>query len=218
MKRTFYTILMATALALPAGYASADSLLGGAGTAVTGQVGVSTPIGSSSASSNTRVTGSGVGVDVNADTDSDVNVDSNSVFDNSDTRSRSIYNNNADESSFNTETSADMSSSASAGGSVYAPQNLDSVAVRNIQESLNARGYNVGRVDGRWGQSTMTQLRRFENSQSLSQSSSTSLNAETLQQLGVGVNDINPAAGAGANISPAARTMGTIRQSSSYND
>lgn len=189
MKRTFYTMLMATALALPSGYAAAQLDVG---TAVTGQVGVSSPIGATSANS--------------------------SANDHSNTRARSIFNNDDAESSFNNESSGNIDSSADAGASFYSTNNLDTTAVRNIQQSLNARGYNVGRVDGRWNQSTAAQLRRYENGQSLSQSSNTSLNAETLQHLGVGMNDISPATGAGANISPAARTMGGVQGSSSYND
>lgn len=81
-------------------------------------------------------------------------------------------------------------------GSVYATSNLDTDTVRSIQQSLNDRGYRIGEIDGRWGNATAAELRRFEQNQGLSTSSGTSLNAETLQHLGIGLDTITPSAGA----------------------
>ena len=95
---------------------------------------------------------------------------------------------------------------------------LDQATIRNIQTSLNQRGYNVGAVDGRWNTNTAAQLRRFEQNQGLNTSSGTNLSVNSLQQLGVSANDINPAAGNVRNVAPSTRVMGGVQGGASYND
>lgn len=118
-----------------------------------------------------------------------------------DTRARSIFNNDADERASreqqtpNSGTDTNVAPGTGVSGSVFPVNNLDRQTVRTIQQTLNERGFNVGLADGIWGPSTAAQLQRFESSQGLTGSTSTTLNALTLQQLGIGVNEINPAAG-----------------------
>jgi|GEM_PF-2942816 hypothetical protein len=95
---------------------------------------------------------------------------------------------------------------------------LDQATIRNIQTSLNQRGYNVGAVDGRWNTNTAAQLRRFEQNQGLNTSSGTNLSVNSLQQLGVRANDINSAAGNVRNVAPSTRVMGGVQGGASYND
>ena len=194
MNRPFYTMLIATILALPCGYATADSLIDGFGTAVTGQVGTSTPI--------------------SGDTYGRVSPDVDTSYEQSPISPPEAE--MAVEPPVETYESAAIKAPYEA--PVYTSEGLDEVVVRNIQQSLNERGFNVGRVDGHWNQRTAAKLNRYETSLEIPLSSYTSPNAETLQHLGVDANDSNPAAGAGANISHAAHSMGAIQRVSSHND
>ena len=55
--------------------------------------------------------------------------------------------------------------------------------VRSAQVALNTQGYDVGRVDGQWGPSTQSAVRRFQSERGLSQSGT--LDNSTLSALGV---------------------------------
>jgi len=59
----------------------------------------------------------------------------------------------------------------------------DSSTVRNAQSALNDQGYNPGAVDGQWGPSTQSAVRRFQSEHGLSQSGK--LDSATLQALGL---------------------------------
>ena len=55
--------------------------------------------------------------------------------------------------------------------------------VRSVQQSLSIKGYDVGVVDGVWGNKTEVAVRSYQQSQSLP--STGSLDRETLARLGV---------------------------------
>jgi len=55
--------------------------------------------------------------------------------------------------------------------------------VRNVQQALNAKGYNVGPADGQWGPSTETALKQFQSTQGLP--STGVLDTRTMSALGV---------------------------------
>ncbi len=55
--------------------------------------------------------------------------------------------------------------------------------VRNAQLALNEKGYDVGRVDGQFGPSTQSAVRRFQSEKGLAQSGR--LDSATLAALGV---------------------------------
>jgi len=69
---------------------------------------------------------------------------------------------------------------ASAGDTVRVSE-LDSQAVRQIQEALNEAGHDVGEVDGVWGQRTAEALRKFQEEQNLEASGE--LDQETIAAL-----------------------------------
>lgn len=55
--------------------------------------------------------------------------------------------------------------------------------VRSAQTALNTKGYDVGRVDGQWGPSTQSAVRRFQAENGLTQSGR--LDSATLTALGI---------------------------------
>src|SRR5436309_96428 len=59
----------------------------------------------------------------------------------------------------------------------------DSDLVRRVQQSLNDRGYDAGSIDGQWGPSTQSAVRRFQQDAGLPQSGQ--LERPTLSALGV---------------------------------
>jgi hypothetical protein len=59
----------------------------------------------------------------------------------------------------------------------------DSALVRDVQRSLNDRGYDAGPVDGMWGQSTESALREFQQANGFAQTGD--LDPRTLSALGV---------------------------------
>jgi hypothetical protein len=58
-----------------------------------------------------------------------------------------------------------------------------SSTVRNVQQALNAKGYNAGPADGQWGPSTEIALKQFQTAQGLP--STGVLDAPTMNALGV---------------------------------
>jgi Putative peptidoglycan binding domain len=59
----------------------------------------------------------------------------------------------------------------------------DSALVRNVQQALNDKGYNVGPVDGQWGPATEDAVKRFQQASGLPQTGE--LGRSTLGALGV---------------------------------
>jgi len=58
-----------------------------------------------------------------------------------------------------------------------------SSTVRNVQQALNAKGFNAGPADGQWGPSTEIALKQFQTAQGLP--STGVLDARTMTALGV---------------------------------
>ncbi len=58
-----------------------------------------------------------------------------------------------------------------------------STTVRNVQQALNAKGFNAGPADGQWGPSTEVALKQFQSAQGLP--SNGVLDARTMNALGV---------------------------------
>ncbi|MEW5726838.1 MAG: peptidoglycan-binding protein [Pseudomonadota bacterium] len=63
-------------------------------------------------------------------------------------------------------------------------QSLSPDVVRNIQQSLQDRGYQVGQVDGMWGRQTAQALRNFQQDQDMRASGR--IDRQTLAALGIG--------------------------------
>ena len=55
--------------------------------------------------------------------------------------------------------------------------------MRNVQQALNAKGFNAGPVDGQWGTSTEIALKQFQTAQGLP--STGVLDTRTMNALGV---------------------------------
>lgn len=58
-----------------------------------------------------------------------------------------------------------------------------SSTVRNVQQALNAKGFNVGPADGQWGPSTESALKQFQTQQGLAPTGV--LDTRTMNALGV---------------------------------
>lgn len=58
-----------------------------------------------------------------------------------------------------------------------------SSTVRNVQQALNAKGFNAGPADGQWGPSTEIALKQFQAAQGLPPTGA--LDARTMNALGV---------------------------------
>jgi len=58
-----------------------------------------------------------------------------------------------------------------------------SSTVRNVQQALNAKGFNAGPADGQWGPSTESALKQFQTAQGLP--STGALDTPTMNALGV---------------------------------
>jgi murein L,D-transpeptidase YcbB/YkuD len=59
----------------------------------------------------------------------------------------------------------------------------DSSTIRNVQQALNSRGFNVGPIDGQYGAATQDAVRRFQAANGLPATGE--LNRSTLSALGV---------------------------------
>jgi len=71
--------------------------------------------------------------------------------------------------------------SANQSSSSNAP--YSSSTVRNVQQALNAKGFNAGPADGQWGASTESALRQFQTARGLP--STGVLDSRTMDALGV---------------------------------
>ena len=58
-----------------------------------------------------------------------------------------------------------------------------SSTVRNVQQALNAKGFNAGAADGQWGPGTETALKQFQSTQGLPATGA--LDTPTMNALGV---------------------------------
>lgn len=180
MKRAFYTLLMASALTFPALHAHAQGLGIGVGT----NTGVS--VGNTADSNSQTKANTNVGTNIN--THIGRNAAGGNIGINADTNTKIRANaQNAIKKNSVDGTSATMA--------YFAHDDLNSQTVTALQESLNAHGYRVNSINGKLDNSTLTQLQRFESDQGLSASAESRLNTRTMQQLGVGLQDMNPAAG-----------------------
>lgn len=57
--------------------------------------------------------------------------------------------------------------------------------VRQVQQALNQKGYDVGKVDGNWGEQTASAVRNYQQAQGLEPTGE--LNMRTLSSLGIQV-------------------------------
>jgi peptidoglycan hydrolase-like protein with peptidoglycan-binding domain len=60
---------------------------------------------------------------------------------------------------------------------------ISPATVRQVQQALNQKGYDVGNVDGNWGQETSSAVQNFQQAQGLEPTGN--LNMRTLSALGV---------------------------------
>ncbi len=191
MKRAFYTMLMASVLTFPALLAHAQGL--GVGVGTNANISVGTAANSNTQSNTDTRANANTNIGINADTDA---------------RIRSNAQNAINSRVNGTATT----------GSYFAHGDLNSQTVTALQESLNAHGYRVNNVNGKLDNSTLTQLQRFESDQGLSASAKSRLNTRTMQQLGVGVEDLNPAAGGAASSQTDTRIRSQGRAGSGFNE
>lgn len=191
MKRTLYTMLMASALTLPALHAHAQGL--GVGVGTNANISVGTAVGSNTQSNTDTRANANTNIGINADTD---------------TRIRSNAHNAINSRANSTATT----------GSYFAHGDLNNQTVMALQESLNAHGYRVNSVNGKLDHSTLTQLQRFESDQGLRASVKSRLNTRTMQQLGVGVQDLNPAAGGAVSSQTETRIRSQGNASAGFNE
>ena len=63
------------------------------------------------------------------------------------------------------------------------PDNLSRSDIRQIQQALNKDGFNVGRIDGRWGPETRGALKKFQHSKNVNASGE--LDHQTVADLGL---------------------------------
>ncbi len=79
-----------------------------------------------------------------------------------------------------------QSTTASPGDEI-SPQKLNAQQVRQLQQSLNDKGFSVGAVDSEWGPRTEEALKKFQESKSMP--SSGQLNESTISALGLNGSD-----------------------------
>jgi hypothetical protein len=80
-----------------------------------------------------------------------------------------------------TDANGKIATSSSGHGAKTASIGSDS-NIRDAQSALNDQGYNPGAIDGRWGPSTQSAVRRFQAEHGLAQSGR--LDSATMQALG----------------------------------
>jgi peptidoglycan hydrolase-like protein with peptidoglycan-binding domain len=71
----------------------------------------------------------------------------------------------------------------SMGSQPMSPDGLSRSEVRQVQQALDKDGFQVGRVDGRWGPETSNALKQFQESKKIQ--SSGQLDQQTLSKLGL---------------------------------
>ena len=93
-----------------------------------------------------------------------------------------------------------------------AVSNMTRAAVRKIQTSLRDNGFSPGKVDGIWGPRTAAAMQLFQQSHGISTANARMIGTDTLNALGMGLNDILPAAGTSAapGVDPTSTTRGRL--------
>lgn len=95
--------------------------------------------------------------------------------------------------------------------SMISPSSLSEDQIKDIQRSLNQKGFDAGNVDGVWGPETQAAVRNFQEGENIQASGQ--LNHETLSALGVqvaGISDVPSTTGSGAGTTgPGAATTGS---------
>jgi peptidoglycan hydrolase-like protein with peptidoglycan-binding domain len=94
----------------------------------------------------------------------------------------------AQQSTSPTPTSQSQSAMPSSSqGDAISPQKLNSQQIRQLQQSLNDKGFSVGAVDSEWGPRTEDALKKFQESKQMP--SSGELNQGTISALGLNGSD-----------------------------
>lgn len=90
--------------------------------------------------------------------------------------------------------------------------NMTRAAVRKIQTGLRDNGFSPGTVDGIWGPRTAAAMQLFQQSHGISTANARMIGTDTLNALGMGLNDILPAAGTSAapGVDPTSTTRGRL--------
>jgi peptidoglycan hydrolase-like protein with peptidoglycan-binding domain len=95
---------------------------------------------------------------------------------------------------------ATQAARAQAGSTQAGPE-----TIRDIQQALRERGYDVGQPDGKWGPRTQDALRQFQRKQGLEVTGQ--IDPQTVSALGLTDQPVSAAAGTGADGALAANTM-----------
>ncbi len=82
--------------------------------------------------------------------------------------------------------SSSQSSQPSQANERISPHSLKQSQIEELQQALNDKGFDVGKVDGKWGPETQAALRNFQQKQGMT--SSGELDTNTVQALGLDVN------------------------------
>ncbi len=98
---------------------------------------------------------------------------------------------------------AATSAAATTAPAAVAVSALDMAAIREIQMALRDSGFTPGPVDGLWGPRTAASMNRFQKHRNLDRMGDAAspranvalIPVETLDALGIGLNEIRPAAG-----------------------
>jgi peptidoglycan hydrolase-like protein with peptidoglycan-binding domain len=83
--------------------------------------------------------------------------------------------------------SAPSASSSQVQAKELSPEKLNSGQLRQLQQALNDKGFNVGTVDGEWGPRTEDSLKKFQGSKNMT--SSGQLDDSTVMALGLNSSD-----------------------------
>lgn len=223
MKSIFYTALLTTALSLPGSYALAQSstgttsgsatmdtttggsmntgtdAFGSATTGVTGSTGATT-------TTDTGTSGTGTGASANTtDTTGTMNdTTTGAATTGATTETGATTGMDATTGATGTTGTASATGSVDANTTI-AVSNLNEMNIRQIQTALRDAGFPPGPIDGVWGPRTAASLQRFQQNRGLdgtqgavnSRAVSATIRGETLQSLGIGLNEMQPAAGQG---------------------
>lgn len=189
MKKIFYMALFTTALSLPAAYSLAQSSTSSS-SSTGGSMGSTGTTGSSM--------DSGTGMDSGMNTDTTGTMNNTTGTTGTSGMSATDTTTGMDPATGDTSVSGTTSSSASTTMSNVPVNNLDPATVRRIQTALQQNGFSPGPIDGIWGARTTSSLQLFQQAQGISPTRSGIIPTETLGALGIGLNEIRPAAGMGA--------------------
>ena len=94
------------------------------------------------------------------------------------------------------------------GKSASEPSKYSPATIRKVQETLNARGYKTGPVNGKLDESTQGALRAFQKSENIAVTGN--LNPRTLARLGI--EDTSASAGASRGVEPSSATIREVQR------